>query len=672
MTAPDSRDSRQASTVVRSASHTHTLRVARVLADATAISLGFTGAYWLRYWVVAAGIVSPSPAMPVHYGSYTATAVIFSAIALTVFWVRGLYSPRASVLNFWEFATALESIAMAAAYLFALLFAVRLGIAYSRIVIGGAILFSAFLVMVERRIFAAILGRLHLSGRVGRRVLIHGCDATGRLLMKKLIQSPHMNCAVIGFVDDRAALGSRVRCRTAQTGASFEAPVLGRGRNLLDTITQYQIDEVFVVASSVTSEQLRDILQMCTTHGCNVGVVPDLEDVRADQLRADDISAMPVLRLASARARPLYFAMKRAIDFLGASALMVLTSPLWLVSILAIKLDSPGPVFFVQERVGHRGRRFRTIKFRTMRTDANPYAFSPNGDSVDPRITRVGRVLRAAGLDELPQLLNVLRGEMSLVGPRPEMPFIVDRYTDIQRKRLEAVPGITGVWQLSADRHVEIHDNIEYDLYYIHHQSLMLDALLLLETVFFTVGLVLKAFSRSDVRTTTPAPATASVAGVDESYVLVAFDQRQNDVALATWKRFVPASYTLGANWPIRLLVAPNTVEVFDRLLEEPARRLGREAYRVDYVSYRSRAELQRAVRGALLVITDLPHVARWAEDAQVGLLTVTGDRVVGQSRARGEVDQIRLALNKALPERPRPSMELPTISEGSVSVSLS
>jgi hypothetical protein len=135
--------------------------------------------------------------------------------------------------------------------------------------------------------------------------------------------------------------------------------------------------------------------------------------------------------------------------------------------------------------------RFRIFKFRTMRTDANPYDHSPVGD-IDPRITRVGRVLRVGGIDELPQLINVLRGDMSMVGPRPEMPFIVDTYTELQKQRLAAKPGITGLWQLGADRHSEIHENIEYDLYYINHQSLLLDGLILVETAFFTSGVVLR------------------------------------------------------------------------------------------------------------------------------------------------------------------------------------
>jgi len=151
------------------------------------------------------------------------------------------------------------------------------------------------------------------------------------------------------------------------------------------------------------------------------------------------------------------------------------------------------------------------FKFRTMRLDVDPYATAPTKRD-DPRITHVGRFVRLGGIDELPQLINVLRGEMSLVGPRPEMPFIVERYGPLEHLRLGAKPGVTGIWQLSPDRHTEIHENIEYDLYYLRHQSLLLDALIILETAFFAAGAVLHSlFPRlANAGRTREAPAIAA------------------------------------------------------------------------------------------------------------------------------------------------------------------
>jgi lipopolysaccharide/colanic/teichoic acid biosynthesis glycosyltransferase len=152
---------------------------------------------------------------------------------------------------------------------------------------------------------------------------------------------------------------------------------------------------------------------------------------------------------------------------LGVSVpLLLVSTPLWPLAALAIRLDSRGPVLFRQVRVGKDGEAFVMLKFRTMGVDTDRFAVSPSSES-DPRVTRVGRWLRLTGLDEIPQLLNVIRGNMSMVGPRPEMPFLVEGYSELQQTRLLAKPGITGLWQLSPDRDAQIHENIEYDIYYV-------------------------------------------------------------------------------------------------------------------------------------------------------------------------------------------------------------
>jgi lipopolysaccharide/colanic/teichoic acid biosynthesis glycosyltransferase len=151
-----------------------------------------------------------------------------------------------------------------------------------------------------------------------------------------------------------------------------------------------------------------------------------------------------------------------------------------------IHWDSKGPVFFRQLRVGRGGKRFELYKFRSMRVDAPKYGLHPT-DGDDPRVTRVGRWLRRTSLDELPQLINILKGDMSLVGPRPEMPFIVEGYNGRHRQRLNVIPGLTGLWQLSADRAFLIHENIQYDLYYIRHRNFFMDLAILLHTAVFAM-----------------------------------------------------------------------------------------------------------------------------------------------------------------------------------------
>src|ERR1019366_6647806 len=166
----------------------------------------------------------------------------------------------------------------------------------------------------------------------------------------------------------------------------------------------------------------------------------------------------------------IYEPAKRLLDVAGAAVCLALLAPVLCAITALVKFTSPGPVLFRQNRVGQDGRLFPMYKFRTMFHDAPHYAYSPKRCD-DPHITPVGRILRRTSLDELPQILNVLLGDMSLVGPRPEMPFIVEHYTPLQRQRLSVKPGIAGLWQLSADRAFLIHENIEYDLYYVRNHD---------------------------------------------------------------------------------------------------------------------------------------------------------------------------------------------------------
>ena len=197
------------------------------------------------------------------------------------------------------------------------------------------------------------------------------------------------------------------------------------------------------------------------------------------RLSAEMLVNKPRYRLVE---RPITGAIKRLCDVALSFSLLILLSPLFALIAVLVKLDSPGPAFFRQWRVGKDGAKFLLWKFRSMRVDAPKYARSPTSD-LDRRLTRFGRLIRRISIDELPQLINVLKGEMSLVGPRPEMPFIVEKYTPLQRHRLIVNPGITGLWQISPARAYAIHENLHYDLHYIHHQNLVLDGVILVRTI---------------------------------------------------------------------------------------------------------------------------------------------------------------------------------------------
>jgi lipopolysaccharide/colanic/teichoic acid biosynthesis glycosyltransferase len=173
---------------------------------------------------------------------------------------------------------------------------------------------------------------------------------------------------------------------------------------------------------------------------------------------------------------------KRYCDVVGSFVLLVLLAPLFILVAILIKLDSPGSVFFRHYRVGKNGNRFLLWKFRSMRSNVPKYETSPQS-VVDSRLTSVGRLIRRMSIDEIPQLVNVLKGEMSLVGPRPEMPFIVDRYHPAKCGRLSVRPGITGLWQISPARAFPIHENLQYDFHYIRNQNFFLDSAIIVRTI---------------------------------------------------------------------------------------------------------------------------------------------------------------------------------------------
>ena len=177
-----------------------------------------------------------------------------------------------------------------------------------------------------------------------------------------------------------------------------------------------------------------------------------------------------------------YFTVKRIIDIALSSIFLLIAIPFFIIIPFLIKIDSQGKVFIIQKRIGFKGKEFYIYKFRTMKKYVDLYKISPT-NNFDSRITKFGRFLRRTSLDEIPQLYNVLKGEMSLVGPRPEMPFIVLKYSNNEKKRLSVKPGLTGLWQIKARKDIPLYKNLDYDFEYINNQSVLFDLKILLKTI---------------------------------------------------------------------------------------------------------------------------------------------------------------------------------------------
>jgi lipopolysaccharide/colanic/teichoic acid biosynthesis glycosyltransferase len=211
-------------------------------------------------------------------------------------------------------------------------------------------------------------------------------------------------------------------------------------------------------------------------------VVTNLFEVLTAGSPLDLVDDLPLVQLGRDRPNPLYAPLKRGLDLIGATLGLLILAPVLLACAWRIRRSGARSAVFAQTRIGLHGAPFTCYKLRTLREDANPYTVAPQ-TGADPRITPLGRSLRRWSLDELPQLWNVLRGEMSLVGPRPEMPFIVERYDEWQRRRLTVKPGLTGLWQILGRKDLPMHANLQYDFYYIRNRGVALDLSILLRTV---------------------------------------------------------------------------------------------------------------------------------------------------------------------------------------------
>ena len=336
---------------------------------------------------------------------------------------------------------------------------------------------------VEKDLVYRLVRFLHSRGYGIEKVLIYGSGSTGRRVYSALRRSPKLGLDPVAFIDDDAA-----KVGTVVFEMSYDrrrsAPVI-QGPVRQELVTRYGADLV-IIAIPLTSHRFFAAIQEALAAHARVAFVPSHFVPSGTLLDYDDIDGVLLARFGNGSHRRAYEAAKRIGDVLASLLIMTFGAPVFLLLTLLIMLDSKGPALFRQERIGRHGRPFHMYKFRTMYVDAPHYEYSPNASS-DPRITRFGRFLRRTSLDELPQLLNVLVGQMSLVGPRPEMPFIVEQYTVAHRQRLEVKPGLTGLWQLSADRAYLIHENIEYDIYYIKNRNLFMDLAILIHTAFFAM-----------------------------------------------------------------------------------------------------------------------------------------------------------------------------------------
>lgn len=335
-----------------------------------------------------------------------------------------------------------------------------------------------------RLLIGAALRLRSQGGRPLSRVLLVGTGEVAQRVAEEIRARLGESVVVLGCVDD-------------EPGAALEAlPLLGKLSDVPDLVQRLAVDDVIMALPASQYLAVEQLVYALLTLPVRVRLVPDYLRLVVVQSSLESLGGIPMIGLREPRITGLAWAIKRTFDFAATLALLLVSWPLMVLIALAIRLDSRGPAIFAQERVGENGRLFRMYKFRTMWADADArgpqLGFDAQGHAIykwpnDARVTRVGRLLRRTSLDEMPQFFNILRGDMSLVGPRPEMRFLVERYDAWQRQRLAVPPGLTGWWQVNGRSNLPMHLNTQFDLYYIRNYSLWLDVKILWKTVWVVV-----------------------------------------------------------------------------------------------------------------------------------------------------------------------------------------
>ncbi|MBK9093917.1 MAG: undecaprenyl-phosphate glucose phosphotransferase [Anaerolineae bacterium] len=334
---------------------------------------------------------------------------------------------------------------------------------------------TLLLVTLGRILVTRALRLLQARGIGQGRVLLIGTGDAGRMILQKILHTPNLGYHIVGVVDSNVS------------AAPVEAvPLLGTPADIPQIIEDYRVDEVIVALPEASHQEILGIVSMCEREKVSIRVFPDVFQIMANEVSISDFGGLPLLTVRDVALRGWKLALKRTVDVVGASLTLLFISPVMMLTALLIKLESPGPVFYVQERMGLDAKPFPMLKFRSMRADAET---NGPGWTVknDPRRTRFGAIIRRISLDELPQFINVLVGDMSLVGPRPERPVYVEqfrqripRYMDRHREKA----GLTGWAQVNGLRgDTSVVERTKYDVWYIENWSLALDFKIMIQTV---------------------------------------------------------------------------------------------------------------------------------------------------------------------------------------------
>ena len=447
-----------------------------VLSDVVTIEASFLFSYWFRF------DSSFTFLFPVEYGIPQLNAYIFGSFVVIPIWLwlfqsRRLYQPRRITSFSDEFFAVVRIVSLGMLVVMAIAFFYR-AFSYSRLVFAIIGLTAIILVSIGRFVLLKFEQRWYQAGKDVKQVLLIGTNSIASKVYHSIQSNRSLGYNVIGFCSPEN-----------MNSASMDGiPYLGTVKDVPQLINERAIDVVLISLGDTEHALLPDLVQSCQGLNAEMMMVPDILELMTSHVHIKHIEGIPFLGIKSPSLSTWNSIVKRTFDIVFATTVLILISPLLLLLASVIKLESKGPILFLQDRVGLDGKLFKVMKFRSMHENAEKHSGPVWAQKHDPRTTKLGKVMRRFSIDELPQLFNVLKGDMSIVGPRPERPFFVEQFKKevpryLERHRVKT--GMTGWAQVNGmrGREATIADRTKYDIYYVENWSLVFDLKIIFKTI---------------------------------------------------------------------------------------------------------------------------------------------------------------------------------------------
>ncbi len=447
-----------------------------LVTDILVVEFSMLFAYWLRFYSPLGAWIPVTKGFP-PFQAYLEASVLVMIVWIIIFQHFGLYQLRRNVTPVDEFYQIIKAVSLGMLIMMSLSFFYR-DFSFSRLVFLYIWIISILVLTFSRTILISIEHRRHRNGKGVLKVALVGQSQKLHAVIENINKFPGLGLKICGHIGEK----NEAFPQMAHLGQTSELPEIIRNKG---------IHTLIIAPEEQMRENLWSILKLCEGLNVEFLLLPDLMEIFTNQLQIYQLGGIPTLRIRDVRMKGWQGVLKRIFDVVFSLMTLIILSPVFLVIGFIIKLDSKGRIFYRQDRVGFDGKEFMIYKFRTMREDAEAQTGPVWASEDDPRRTRVGKFLRRTSLDELPQFFNVLKGDMSVVGPRPERKFFVEKFkTQIPRylERHRVKSGLTGWAQINGLRgNSSIEERTQYDIYYIENWSLAFDFKIILKTTWAVI-----------------------------------------------------------------------------------------------------------------------------------------------------------------------------------------